>query len=563
MALVGESNERPGQTLFDKLAEERRQAEEEKKRKEEERRQIAIRAAMGFAQQQPKPKLQTPIEVGRPSAALTVGLTSPRVETGVPSIAASTTFAPTVAPEEERETQAPIRSAPPAEEPSWRRTYKAPVPVGAGVGIPAQGAMQAGADISRASQDWWKEGEAGRQLAGQMFNERVEGGSGVMQGFSLGTEGRPLAGALGQVAKASDWLGAARMLPAFQYGADIVRGLPAAGGLSFAQTIGAAGDVLGRFSDEAAKRQNEEVGIPGFWDVKAQAQNIIPNAKILFDSFGDMAQYWQDEYDAMQTGVAPTPEQLSRSSPEQIAQARALSRYVGYSGSSIAAKTFDEYLDNPVLGQEQIEMAAQLLEEAYALPEGPEQDAQLLLAAQMGAQGVRLRDKTPLEIYNENSVWWRELGADLIFDPLNYVNLIGGAGKAVGLLKGGLTPMGRRLAQAARIGRMAENAPMGVATANPVNRLLNTMGEGIRLASSKAKVSSNWNWSTISNLVSSVHTKDDIVAILGELIANPQRLAEQGIDIARLTSPDAILQAADGFFRFGWAGIKNEEFVKG
>lgn len=495
-----------------------------------------------------------------------VELATPSVAAATPRVSASSPYVDTVQPETPKPVEQP-RTVRPTVDAAWRRNYAVPAAPtqGAGIGIRAGTPLTAITDAAQSGNQWLDETKPQWGIGNQIFQQRREQYGKAMQSFGLGQQAQEgvIPGLIGRVAEVSSNLGAGNILPAFDWTYQQLGGIAIPGtDLTLGQAVGIGEDALGKMNEQMATAKAEAAKTQDLASPLGYLDAVGQNAQIMFDGFADYAQFYMDGVDATNAALTPTPEQLSRSTPDKIAEARALGKFIGYSGVDATAKAFDAMLDSPALGQEKVDQAAQLLDQAQQLPEGPERQAALVQAAQMGAEGVKLRDQTLLEVYDDSQVWYRELAAGFFLDPLNAIGLVGKAGKAIGLLPGGLTPMGRRAAEAARVGGMAENAKLGQPS-NAVGNVVNIMAEALKTGTSKAKSDQYWLWNGVMNLVSNVSTKDDVLTVIGDLIANPTKLAEQGVEIARLTSPEAAAQLnLGGFMRFGWAGIKNAEFQR-
>lgn len=265
-------------------------------------------------------------------------------------------------------------------------------------------------------------------------------------------------------------------------------------------------------------------------------------------NFGNIAEYWDVAQKNILGALTPSPEQQAAyaDKPEMIKQAYAYALVMGHHGYKAFGQTFDDYLDYPIQSQGLMQEATQLAQQADQAASDRERTILYGQAGMKAAQAIKLRETTPLDLYNKNQDAFYSLPFEAIFGFSNVGDWLGW------FSKGATTPAGRRLAQGQELAGMAENAA-DAANLTPAAMVKNMMS-WMETNRSKATVATYTNFSVLTNILSGLETKGDIAKAFTKYIDGT---ILNGIPLTELTSPSAALQAVNGVFQFGWAGIKD------
>lgn len=577
------------------------QAQQEKKKKDEEeeqKKQRMIAAAQAIADQQ---------EAQRKAKVSPIEVSSPGVDTGPASISSTSvledTTTSTTRPEptytRRRYGQPSITERAPITTPEIP-TYQGRERPGGGLAVPSgtgsnlglvaslpvgqvapvigdlavQGAKALGTMAqNNPITDWWNKPRPEWDAGWEVTNEQSDRWNEAMRSWNLGDlQGPNLPGAPSTML-AKGFVGATNLLGNLNAG-NIISPIAFAGNMVAAQPLPGSWDG----SEEpysmsqawaAGVRATSKVNEQVFAAKSDQPLNNVndyisafaKNANTFFGSWGEWGQYYLDGLDASKAGLTPTAAQMEYSDPEEIRRARAMGRFISTSGINAASDAFDQVLDNPVLGAQQLAEATEMRRIAENTPNLPTEvkNAMLFSAAIKGAEARRLETQTLLDVYDDNQVWYMELAAGFLFDPFNAIEAVGGLGKVTGILPEGLRPFGRRLAKAGAQAAIDRGAAMGKSV-NIIGDVVNQWADFWKSPVSKARSDANWIWNGTIQSLSEVNIKEDAIAVLRALFTDTKNFAEKGIPIDRLADPAIRAQGANGFYFPGWAMLKNPEF---
>jgi len=271
----------------------------------------------------------------------------------------------------------------------------------------------------------------------------------------------------------------------------------------------------------------------------------VANPRV-WQSFGNFAEYLDMANKDITAAITPTPEQVAANTPERIAQAKAMAVLMAHHGIATMGQVFDNYLDYPTQAASQMEKANQI---AIMADQSGDEDTRRIMwakAGKMAAEAVKLRETTPLDLYNQNQNAWYSL-------PFEALAGFSNAGDWASRIAP-ISPAARRMQQGSEIAGMAENAIPGI------NRTLGSyikdspIIKWLQTNRSKAMVDAFTNFSVLGNLISGFEAKGDIAKVITRYIDGT---LQNGIDVAELTSPSAYLQAVDGVVPVGWAAMKD------
>ena len=272
-----------------------------------------------------------------------------------------------------------------------------------------------------------------------------------------------------------------------------------------------------------------------------------------------------------QVEAAFTPNEAQAMLPERdIEYAQALGVSMAHHGLGAAGAAFDEYLNKKLAAQEYAKMAENELEIADQIMmtdpnyyTNPQYQKHSAAASFYAMEGARMENTSTQEMFDSNANWWLALPAEFIWDVTGVAEAgINALGKT-NLLAGAIgTPAQRRMLTAVE-SRSAQTQDVAL---NLVNEIVNNpdgigaktgnvLRDIFQTKNSKAYRDGAINFTTLTNLLADVTTKEDARLIIQNAVNDMDTFIREGMDTNLFTSPGLQISSSGGRNYFGWAGL--------
>lgn len=267
-----------------------------------------------------------------------------------------------------------------------------------------------------------------------------------------------------------------------------------------------------------------------------------------WQSLGNMTTYWNVANTKAQSILSVSPAQGKTNTPEQIAYAKNFATFMmPYSGLDGAQKLYQEKLDTPGIIADATTQAQDLIKQADSAPSDAERTALLSEAGRIGAQALKTRETTVLDLYNK---YWNPrygLFSEFLMDPMQWY--------AQGSELAHLTPAARRYSSAQKLVELGKDEVGG--NKGVTDAAMGLYKQAMQTNRSKSMSDAFTVHDVLSNLLSGVYTKGDIITTMTKVLDGT---IKDGIPLAELNGSEQALAATNGVVPFGWSGVNDFRF---
>ncbi len=287
-------------------------------------------------------------------------------------------------------------------------------------------------------------------------------------------------------------------------------------------------------------------------------EQLVKNSEYLavldpavWQSISNTAEYWDASTKRLTDAVTPTQAQLAGNTKEQIEWAKNYATYMTQFGAGVREAVFDDLLDAPVNATKKMNDAKTLAQMADSTPDESLRNQIYAEAGRLGAESVKLRETTPLDLYNKHQNMWYGAPNQMLFDPINSWDT------AIDVFQLGMAA--RRGVQGSKVVDLGSEAVAAGSNKTLLETGKDFFMEWMKTSRSKANTDAATNASVLFNILSGVSTKGDIATVLRKVVDGS---IMDGVPLAAFNGPEMVLQAAGDIVDFGKAGIKDWRFQK-
>lgn len=375
---------------------------------------------------------------------------------------------------------------------------------------------------------------------------------------------KPLAGVAGKGMSAL-YVGGMNLLDILNAGAEIAQAVPITkGGLTEGELYAKVRDVGDRYNANMrvpyvkaataaidSMLQSNPLYAPFTENLKRNAEYLAVLDPQVWQSISNTAEYWDAAGKRLTDAVIPTPEQVAGNTKEQIEWAKNYATYMTQFGIGVREAVFDDILDAPIAAAKKMADAQTLAKMADSTPDETLRNQIYAEAGRLSAQAVKLRETTPLDLYNKHQNMWYGAPNQMLFDPINTWDTVSDIAM--------LGMAARRAKQGQKVIDLGSDAVQAGSNKTVLETGKEFFTEWMKTLRSKANTDAYTNSSAIFNVLSGVSTKGDIAVVLRK-IADGSIMG--GIPLAEFNGADMAMQAAGDLVDFGKAGIKDWRFQK-